>query len=91
MFSLETCPPFNLSNGNVSYSRMSRDGRYSPGTKIIRPSCNEGFAIHNEIPGYVPVCDAQGNWTEPFIRCIGDRIRLFYFRGLCSAVRSQNH
>ena len=65
MFSLETCPPFYLSNGNVSYNRMSRDGRYSSGTILRRPSCNEGFLILNDRPGYVTVCDAQGNWTGP--------------------------
>ena len=76
MFYLETCPPFYLSNGNESYNPMSRDGRYSPGTILHRPSFNEGFSILNDRPGYVPVCDAQGNWTGPFIRCIGDTIRL---------------
>ena len=77
MFSLETCPPYNLSNGNVTYSREARDGRYSPGT-VVRPVCDEGFVSEGNIIKASPSsqqCDAGGNWAPPFIRCIGETIR----------------
>ena len=78
MFSLETCPPFILSNGNVNYTREARDGRYSPGTEIIY-SCDEGFLELTENFKNVPECDFQGNLTGPLIRCIGNTIILSYF------------
>ena len=77
MFYLETCPPFNLLNGNVTYSREARDGRYSPGT-VVRPVCNDGFISEADIraeSASSQQCDAQGNWAPPFIRCIGNTIR----------------
>ena len=84
MFYSETCPPFNLSNGDVNYTRQARDRRYSPGTEI-KVECYEGFSRYTE---YAPTildvrnrkCDAQGNWIGPFIGCIGETIRLLYFR-----------
>ena len=78
MFSLDTCPPFILSNGNVNYTHEARDGRYSPGTEITY-SCNEGFLELTERYRDVPVCDFQENWTGPLIRCIGNTIRSLYF------------
>ena len=48
------------------------------------PVCNEGFGpFVTEGPSVTETirrtCDAQGNWVEPFVGCIGKTIRLLYF------------